>query len=92
MEETRKTHRLILDNRNRGSITGVTEVLSFDGNRILLETTQGMLTIEGTGLHVSRLQLEEGEADVEGTVKSLVYTEGRAGKKQRGSLMKRLFQ
>ena len=39
MEETRKTHRLILDNRNRGSITGVTEVLSFDENRILLENS-----------------------------------------------------
>lgn len=92
MEEMGKIQQLILRNRNRGSITGVTDVLSFDENRILLETTRGMLTIEGTELHVSRLQLEEGEVDVEGTVKSLVYTEGKAGKKQRGSLMKRLFQ
>ncbi len=92
MEEIRKDHQLILSSRSRGSITGVTDVLSFDENRVLLETTQGMLTIEGTGLHVSRLQLEEGEADLEGTVKSLVYTEGKAGKRQKGSLMKRLFQ
>lgn len=92
MEEIGKIHQLMLKNRNRGSVTGVTDVISFDENRILLETIQGMLTIEGTELHVSRLQLEAGEVDVEGTVKSLVYMDGKAGKKQRGSLMKRLFQ
>ena len=93
MEENRKTHQRQIIETEKGTITGVTDVLSFNDNKILLETTKGMLTIQGTQLHVSRLQLQRGEADVEGTVKSLVYTEGSTEKKrQRGSLIKRLFQ
>lgn len=52
-----------------------------------------MLTIKGKELHVSRLHLEQGEVDVEGVVDSLVYTEdGSYAKRQKGSLVKRLFQ
>lgn len=93
MEEIGKTHQLQMIERERGTITGVVDVLSFNDTQIVLETTRGMLTVQGTELHVSRLQLQSGEVDVEGTVNSLVYTEGGAyRKRQRGSLVKRLFQ
>lgn len=86
-------HQLQLRERKTGTLTGVVDVLSFDNEQILLGTTQGMLTIKGRDLHVSRLHLEQGEVDVEGTVDSLIYTEdGAYGRKQKGSRMKRLFQ
>lgn len=86
-------HQLNLRERRTGTLTGVRDVISFDSEQILLETTQGMLTIKGKELHVSRLHLEQGEVDVEGVVDSLVYTEdGSYAKRQKGSLMKRLFQ
>lgn len=87
------SHRLSLDDRSSGTLTGVVDVNAFDENQIFLETTKGMLTIRGNGLHISRLQLEEGEADVDGVIESLVYTEnGAYRKKQKGSLLKRLFR
>ena len=38
-----KAHKLLLNNRNTGSFTGILDVLSFDIAEILLETEMGML-------------------------------------------------
>ena len=86
-------HQLNLRDRKTGMMTGIVDVISFDSQQILLETTQGMLMIKGKELHVSRLCLEKGEVDIEGMMDSLVYTDGGTyARKQKGSLMKRLFE
>ena len=56
METTavQKSHKLVLNNRKTGLVTGVLDVLSFNLNEILLETEQGMLMVKGTDLHVNR--------------------------------------
>ena len=66
MEEKQyaKAHKLILSNRRTGTITGVSDVISFDIAEILLETEQGMLMIKGSDLHMNRLTLEKGEVKV----------------------------
>ena len=38
-------HKLILQNRKSGSFTGVTDVVNFDANEIILDTELGRLTI-----------------------------------------------
>ena len=53
-----QNHRLVINNRKTGTVTGVLDVLSFDLNEILLETEQGMLMVRGTDLHVNRVNLE----------------------------------
>lgn len=51
-----------------------------------------MLTIKGQELHINRLTLEQGEADIDGKIDSLVYS-GSAGKKGKGeSFLGRLFR
>lgn len=40
-------HKLILQNRKSGSFTGVTDVVNFDANEIILDTELGRLTIKG---------------------------------------------
>mgnify|MGYP003470834077 CR=1 FL=1 len=76
MEEkiTSKSHKLMLNNRRNGSFTGILDVLSFDLSEILLETELGMLHIKGKDLHVNRLNLEKGEADIEGEVDTMTYS------------------
>lgn len=44
-----KNHKLILNNRKAGLVTGVLDVLSFNLNEILLETEQGMLMVMRNG-------------------------------------------
>lgn len=91
--EEHHTHRLSLTERKEGTFTGVVDVVSFDSNQILLETTQGNLIVKGKELHVSRLHLEQGEIDLDGMVDSLIYTTSPIrGKKNEGSRLKRLFQ
>ena len=77
MEEKQyaKAHKLLLNNRRTGTVSGVTDVISFDIAEILLETEQGMLTIKGADLHVNRLTLEKGEVDIEGRIDSMAYSE-----------------
>ena len=94
MEEKQysKAHKLILSNRRTGTITGVSDVISFDITEILLETEQGMLMIKGADLHVNRLTLEKGEVDIEGRIDSLAYSDVTSFQKQSESLIGSLFK
>ena len=69
-----KSHKLILTNRKNANFTGILDVLSFDVAEVLLETELGMLHIKGKDLHVNRLNLEKGEADIEGEIDMITYS------------------
>ncbi|MCI8508937.1 MAG: sporulation protein YabP [Lachnospiraceae bacterium] len=94
MEEVRnmKTHKITLNNRGAGVITGVNAVISFDLNEILLETEQGMLLIKGTDLNVTKLTLEKGEVEVDGRVDSFTYSDLKPGLKAENGFFDRLFK
>lgn len=94
MEEKQglRTHKVLLLNRERLEITGVRDVVSFDENQVVLDTDMGLLTVKGKELHVKRLTLEKGEADLDGTADSLVYSSNEAYRKSGESLFSRLFK
>ena len=95
MEEkigSNRQHKLILQNRSKGNITAICDVVSFDENAVVLDTDMGLLTIKGKELHVSRLTLEKGEVDIEGTIDSMVYSSNEALRKSGESLFTRLFK
>ena len=81
-------HSLNLEERHRLAVTGVSEVLSFDENQVVMDTALGLLTVEGEQLHVEKLSLDIGELTLEGTVDSLQYS--RSGQKK-GSFWSRVF-
>ena len=85
-------HKLILTNRSKISLNGITDILSFDVNEILIETELGMLMIRGKDLHVNRLTLEKGEVDISGKVDSLQYSDMSKGNDRGGSFFGRLFK
>lgn len=87
-----KNHKLVLNNRRAGLVTGVLDVLSFNLNEILLETEQGMLMVKGTDLHVNRVNLEKGEIDLSGNIDSLSYSDVHSTAKQAESLWGKLFR
>ena len=64
-------------------ISGVQDVQSFHEQEILLLTEEGKLQIKGEGLHVKRLNLEKGEADIEGKINSLIYLSRNTPKKEK---------
>ena len=80
-ETQKKKHALTLQDRARLTLDGVTDVRGFDENSIFLVTHGGELTVEGEGLHITRLALEEGDVTVEGKVSGIFYTD-EPGKKK----------
>lgn len=86
------SHKVMLYNREKGTLTGILDVISFDENTIVLDTDMGLLTIKGKDLHVSRLTLEKGEVDIEGRTDSLVYSSNESYRKSGQSLLTRLFK
>ena len=81
-------HQLILDDRRRLSLSGVSDVDSFDDTAVIAHTTLGDLTIKGSELHICRLNTETGDLSLEGHIDLLEYTEP----KPRGNLLRRWFR
>ena len=91
-EEKRNSgkHTIQMEEREKIRIGGVLEVLSFDEEGIMMETTCGLLLLKGQGLHVGRLDLEAGEVTVDGMIESITYSDGTFAEKH--SLFGKLFR
>lgn len=71
----RRGHRLSMNDRAWMHISGVLEVISFDPEEIILDTEEGRMQINGTGLQVKQLVIENGELEIEGRPDSISYTD-----------------
>lgn len=80
-------HKLTLSERSVLTMTGVTEVVSFDEGAVILHTDLGTLVVQGRNLQLKTLSPEGGQVAVEGMVSALQYEEPR----QKGGWMHRLF-
>ncbi len=86
--DDRKPHHLILNARNRLSVSGVSDVGSFDENSVVCMTSHGTLIVRGTGLKVDKLSIEGGELTVEGKVDCITYEDAQT----QGGFFSRLFR
>ncbi len=80
---------IILESRERMTVSGVIEVESFDENSIILDTELGTLIIKGQVLKIGKLNLDSGEVLAEGEFDSFEYT---AETTHRGGFFSRMFQ
>jgi len=90
-ERIMKSHKIAIFNRNTGTVSGVREVISFDPNEIILDTEQGILMIHGEDLHVTKLTVEKGEVEMEGSIDSMIYSQGQDTQRQAKGILRRLF-
>ena len=77
MEPTQLPHKLTLDERNKLTMTGVTEVISFDDTTVTLRTALGTLEVQGQQLKLKNLSLDGGQVTVDGHISALYYEEPR---------------
>ena len=78
MEQLQMPHKLTLSERSHLTLTGVTEVVSFDDTAVVLKTTLGTLAVQGNQLQLKNLSPEGGQVVVDGSVTSLVYEQLRS--------------
>ena len=70
-------HKLTLNQREDLSLTGVTEVISFDDTAVILKTQLGILNVSGRDLVLKTLSVEGGQVSVSGHICTLIYEEPR---------------
>lgn len=87
--ETSGIQNIILENREKLSVTGVTDILTFDEDEIMLETENGILEIMGNDLKVEKLSLDTGEILARGFITSLNYA---GEKREKNGFLKNIFK
>ncbi len=86
-------HSFNLSDRKTMNLTGVINVLNFDEDEIILETTMGFLAIQGEGLHITMLSLEDGRVSIDGTLNNFTYKAPGTDLKVKGkNIINRLFK
>lgn len=88
---TNVIQNLVLENREKLSVSGVLDVLSFDDQVVIIETELGLLTIKGEDLRINKLSIDTSEVVVEGDIYSMNYSEKDMDKKG-GSLLGKIFK
>ena len=66
---------LVLENREKLSVSGVIDVLSFDDQVVMIETELGLLTVKGENIRINKLSIDTSEVIVEGNISSLSYSD-----------------
>lgn len=87
-ENIQLPHKLTLNERKNLTLSGVTEVVSFDDTSVVLHTVLGTLEVQGQELHLKNLSIDGGQVAVDGHISALYYEEPRAT----GSFWGRLFK
>lgn len=82
---------LFLENREKLTISGVLDVLSFDDQIVIVETQLGLLTVKGENLKINKLSIDTEEVIVEGEIYNLGYSEKDLDKKSSG-LFNKIFK
>ena len=82
-------HNLVLEDRRLLTVSGVSDVDSFDEETVVVFTDLGELTVRGKDLHINRLSVEVGELTVEGSSSALIYSEETA---KSGGFFSRVFR
>lgn len=94
MQEEKKTvtlpHNLVLEDRHSLTVSGVSDVDSFDEQTVIVFTEMGELTVRGEQLHINKLSVDTGDLSIEGKISSLTYTD--EGPRQGGGFFSRVFR
>ena len=83
---------IVLENREKLSVSGVNDVLSFDDQIVILETQLGLLTVKGENLRINKLSIDTSEVVVEGEISYLAYSEVNQNKSSAGGLLGKIFK
>ena len=82
-------HNIIIEDRKNVTISGVTDVESFDEETVILMTDLGELVIKGFGLHISKIDVVSGDLALEGEIYNIGYSDTQAAG---GGFLSRLFR
>lgn len=89
----KNTHRISMQGREALEVHGVTDVISFDEQSVVLSTSCGSMEVNGASLHIHVLSMEEGVVTMDGKIDSISYEDADETEKPRqGGFFGKLFR
>ncbi|MDD4773974.1 MAG: YabP/YqfC family sporulation protein [Eubacteriales bacterium] len=99
-ESARRGHTVTLLDRRTLNITGAEDVLSFDENSVIIRTALGLMTVDGEGLRIVKLNADAastqqqnnvgpGGVIIEGKIGGVFYTDDDSEPKKAGMFGRR---
>ena len=85
-------HTIVLEKREKVTINGVCDVVSFDEEVVVTKTVMGILIIRGDNLHISNLNLDNAALSLDGTIDSMEYEESDTYNKPAASFFGKIFR
>lgn len=82
-----RENNIELKNRQHLCITGINKVKAVNENLLVLQLDGCTLTVNGNNMHILKLDVEQGNIELEGRFDAFKYSHG----KQKGSFIKRVF-
>ncbi len=92
MAEFLMPHNIVLENKQKMSVTGVEDVDTFDEGKIVLYIKDDTLIIEGEDLHIQKLDVALGELTIEGEIYGITYTGGDKSLRASKGFFKKLMK
>ncbi len=83
-------HNIVMKGRDFLSASGIEDVDSFDDDKILAYTTEGLMTVRGANLKINRLSVEDGELEIEGIIDCIEYQDSH--KPSGGGFLGKIFK
>lgn len=77
-------HSLTLQDRKKLTLTGITEVVTFDDRFVLMHTPLGDLTVQGDQLQLKELTPQGGSVSIQGQIATISYEEPRSDRRWLG--------
>lgn len=89
--EINKKNNVLLESRNKVNISGVHEVITFNDEKVTLNTVLKKLEILGNNLKISKLDLKNGEVIITGHINEVKYLDDTKKRNSRINIMKKVM-
>jgi sporulation protein YabP len=84
----KKNHVINIENRKNLSLSGVLSVENFNDKSVNINTSYGLMYIEGSGLVVNKFNIDDGMLSIDGQINSIKYIE----RAEKVGFFKRIFK
>jgi sporulation protein YabP len=92
VEEKNCIQNVLLESREKMTISGVSDVLSFDDQIVIVETDLGLLTIKGENLKINKLNIDTSDFILNGKISSLAYSDGSFEGGKNSNILSKIFK
>ncbi len=90
--EQTPNHHLCLKDRKTLELTGVKKIDSFDCFEFLIETSLGYLNVLGSDLSLVRLDQEQNEVTIRGTIDTISYVSDKKKNHSKENMFNKLMK